>query len=215
MKNFNSNNKFGGKKRFDNDRGFRRDDRSERPAMHKAICADCGRECEVPFRPTGDKPVFCSSCFGKKEGSGPSRFEKRDFGRPNFGDKKMFKAICDKCHKECEVPFRPTGDKAVYCSECFGKGDKAESGSFNSSNPSSSQYQKQFDIVISKLDVIMKMLAQKKNVNTESTIEEKPIILKTEKIAVKKVEVKKIEAKKKTTAPRKAGKKVIAKKRKS
>ena len=24
--------------------------------MHKATCADCGNECEVPFKPSGDKP---------------------------------------------------------------------------------------------------------------------------------------------------------------
>jgi CxxC-x17-CxxC domain-containing protein len=33
--------------------------------MFGAICAECGKPCEVPFRPTGDKPVFCSYCFGK------------------------------------------------------------------------------------------------------------------------------------------------------
>jgi CxxC-x17-CxxC domain-containing protein len=64
---------FGGKKRFDNDRGFRGGDRSDRPQMHKAICADCGKSCEVPFRPTGDKPVYCSDCFGGNEKRGNDR----------------------------------------------------------------------------------------------------------------------------------------------
>ncbi|PIV69088.1 MAG: hypothetical protein COS08_05405, partial [Euryarchaeota archaeon CG01_land_8_20_14_3_00_38_12] len=27
--------------------------------MHKATCADCGKECEVPFEPSGDRPVYC------------------------------------------------------------------------------------------------------------------------------------------------------------
>jgi CxxC-x17-CxxC domain-containing protein len=31
--------------------------------MHKAVCAECGTECEVPFQPTGDRPVFCRDCF--------------------------------------------------------------------------------------------------------------------------------------------------------
>ncbi len=26
--------------------------------MHSAVCDDCGKRCEVPFRPTGDKPIF-------------------------------------------------------------------------------------------------------------------------------------------------------------
>ena len=33
--------------------------------MHKAICADCNKECEVPFKPTEGKPVYCRECFQK------------------------------------------------------------------------------------------------------------------------------------------------------
>lgn len=56
--------------------GFRRDDdrggsfRRERAEMHDATCAKCGKACQVPFRPTGDRPVLCSACF---ETSGNSR----------------------------------------------------------------------------------------------------------------------------------------------
>ena len=42
--------------------------------MHKSICADCGKECEVPFRPTGDRPVYCRECFNKRR---PPRTEDR------------------------------------------------------------------------------------------------------------------------------------------
>ena len=34
--------------------------------MHKAVCAECGKECEVPFKPTEGRPVFCKECFAKK-----------------------------------------------------------------------------------------------------------------------------------------------------
>jgi len=34
--------------------------------MHKAVCSECGVECEVPFKPTEGKPVFCRDCFRKK-----------------------------------------------------------------------------------------------------------------------------------------------------
>jgi len=34
--------------------------------MHKAICTECGEECEVPFKPTEGKPVFCRECFRKR-----------------------------------------------------------------------------------------------------------------------------------------------------
>jgi CxxC-x17-CxxC domain-containing protein len=39
--------------------------------MHKAVCSECGKECEVPFKPTEGKPVFCRECFAKKA---PRRF---------------------------------------------------------------------------------------------------------------------------------------------
>ena len=43
-------------------------------------------------------------------------------GGGNFGGpKEMFKTTCAECHKECEVPFKPSGDRPVYCKECFSK----------------------------------------------------------------------------------------------
>jgi len=40
--------------------------------MHQATCDECGNSCEVPFRPSGNKPVYCSNCFETK-GGGDSR----------------------------------------------------------------------------------------------------------------------------------------------
>lgn len=39
--------------------------------MHKATCAECGKECEVPFKPSGDRPVYCQDCYKAKR---PKRF---------------------------------------------------------------------------------------------------------------------------------------------
>ena len=47
-----------------------RTDHRER-TLYKAICADCSKECEVPFRPSGDRPVFCKECFSKRKAGGP------------------------------------------------------------------------------------------------------------------------------------------------
>ncbi len=33
--------------------------------MHKAVCADCGKETEVPFKPMEGKPVYCRECYQK------------------------------------------------------------------------------------------------------------------------------------------------------
>jgi CxxC-x17-CxxC domain-containing protein len=37
--------------------------------MHKAVCSDCGNECEVPFKPAEGRPVFCKDCFRKNKPS--------------------------------------------------------------------------------------------------------------------------------------------------
>lgn len=51
-----------------NSGGFRpRRDFNENREMHKATCSDCGQECEVPFKPTEGKPVYCKECFRKNK----------------------------------------------------------------------------------------------------------------------------------------------------
>jgi len=30
----------------------------------------CNKECEVPFKPSGDRPVYCKECFSKRKGGG-------------------------------------------------------------------------------------------------------------------------------------------------
>ena len=37
--------------------------------MFSATCSSCGREAQVPFRPTGSKPVYCSDCFSSQRSS--------------------------------------------------------------------------------------------------------------------------------------------------
>ena len=39
--------------------GFNRQPRE----MHKAVCDDCKKECEVPFKPSGGRPIYCKDCF--------------------------------------------------------------------------------------------------------------------------------------------------------
>ena len=31
--------------------------------MYSVVCAECGKDAEVPFQPRGDRPVYCSDCF--------------------------------------------------------------------------------------------------------------------------------------------------------
>jgi len=47
-------------------RGNRRDREDRRAEKTKVTCSECGKECEVPFKPRTDKPLFCDDCFKKK-----------------------------------------------------------------------------------------------------------------------------------------------------
>lgn len=31
--------------------------------MFDAVCSECGKTCQVPFEPRGDRPIYCSDCF--------------------------------------------------------------------------------------------------------------------------------------------------------
>jgi len=40
--------------------------------LYQAVCADCCKRCEVPFKPSGDRPVYCPACFAiRKAGHVP------------------------------------------------------------------------------------------------------------------------------------------------
>ena len=74
--------------------------------------------------------------------------------KPRFGDRgsnrgpvTMHQAVCDKCRKECEVPFRPTSGKPVYCSNCFEDKKNAGGRGIN-----------QFEQLNQKLDKILNIL---------------------------------------------------------
>lgn len=72
-----------GRGAYPSNRDMGKRDFGARPDMHKATCSDCGATCEVPFRPTGEKPVYCNNCFAAhREGGAPDnrKFEKKDFG---------------------------------------------------------------------------------------------------------------------------------------
>lgn len=85
--------KFGGGNRGGGDRP------SDRSEMHKATCADCKKSCEVPFRPTGEKPVFCRDCFdGKREGAPRNQRDSRnnEYSAPRSnsgGDDKLIREL--------------------------------------------------------------------------------------------------------------------------
>ncbi len=40
--------------------------------MYQVVCAQCGKNTEVPFQPRGDRPVYCSDCFRAQQGGSSS-----------------------------------------------------------------------------------------------------------------------------------------------
>jgi|WetSurMetagenome_2_1015567.scaffolds.fasta_scaffold114817_2 CxxC-x17-CxxC domain-containing protein len=114
-----------GKRSFGKKKSFGGRD-GDKPAMHSAVCDKCKQECEVPFKPSGDRPVFCSNCF-KKPGEDQESFGKREsFGRRDFGARPDTGRV-------------PTPGSNV--------------GSWNAD-----QFKKQFDVLNTKLDRIIKFL---------------------------------------------------------
>ncbi len=77
MSNFNRGSKKGGERSRRSD-SFGGDSRREKPKMHQVICSDCGIRCQVPFKPTGERPVYCSECFENHAETGGS---KKEFNR--------------------------------------------------------------------------------------------------------------------------------------
>ena len=175
MKNFNRDNRssaprgrrdFGAKDFGGGGRKFGGQD-AGRSSMYQAVCSDCGQPCEVPFKPSGDRPVYCRACFEKHGNAGPGRSGGKSFSRSGFDDKKLFQAVCASCGKNCEVPFRPTGGKPIYCNQCFGKGG---TGSGKGSEQITRQ---QFEVLNAKLDKILKAVAPA--VVRETAQEAKPV----------------------------------------
>lgn len=58
-------------------KGGNREDRGP-VTMHKATCASCGKTCEVPFRPSDGKPVYCRDCFAGRSAMGGERSFRKD-----------------------------------------------------------------------------------------------------------------------------------------
>jgi CxxC-x17-CxxC domain-containing protein len=118
--------------------GFGRRDSGDRsfgrPEMHKAVCAECGNDCEVPFKPSGERPVLCSVCFGSKDAGAPrqsfsrDRDSSRDFPKPSFHaerhpegrpdhSKEQFEALNAKLDKVINALERLSASKTASVKE--------------------------------------------------------------------------------------------------
>lgn len=129
------------------------------------------------FRARGGRPSFGSrgrTSFNR--GGNGGGFQPRD--------REMFKAVCDNCGKDCEVPFRPTSGKPVYCSDCFekmGGGNRSDSRDerpqreFRPAPVQTSNNRVEFDALNTKLDKILSLLETKTEIVTAPEISEKVV----------------------------------------
>jgi len=98
----------------------------------EVVCAECGVQTTVPFKPTGQRPVKCRDCFQKDRPAGPRRDGPRPsgggfggaprsggFGGDRGADRPMFDATCTRCGTQTQVPFKPTAGRDVFCRDCF------------------------------------------------------------------------------------------------
>ena len=125
------------------DRGSRYSRDDSRTESTTVTCSDCGDECQVPFVPRTNKPVYCSDCFRehKPDDSGSDRYSRDDRGSRNSRDDRGSRysrddsrtesttVTCSDCGDECQVPFVPRTNKPVYCSDCFREHKPDDSGS--------------------------------------------------------------------------------------
>lgn len=100
-------------------------------------CRDCGNDFvftageQAFYAEKGftNRPSRCQSCraaYKSRRDSGSSYSSGGGGGgggsygdRAPRGDRQMFPATCDDCGRETMVPFQPSGNKPVYCSDCF------------------------------------------------------------------------------------------------
>ncbi|MEN6347889.1 MAG: zinc-ribbon domain containing protein [Syntrophomonas sp.] len=86
------------------------------------VCKDCGNEFLFSV---SEQEFYAEKGFENEPGRCPACRRARKQQRNSFGnsrfqeDRPMFKTICASCGQETTVPFEPTGDRPVYCRDCF------------------------------------------------------------------------------------------------
>ena len=98
-------------------------------------CRDCGQaftftsgEQDFYAGRGFSEPTRCPDCRAarKAQREGGSSYDsygsssyRGGYGSGGRGQREMFSATCSSCGKEAQVPFQPSSDKPVYCSDCF------------------------------------------------------------------------------------------------
>ncbi len=80
--------------------------------MFQAVCADCKKNCEVPFRPSGERPTYCKECYSKRKA--PGNFQKPN-DAPNFSpmEKRQLKVVSNGVGKTTISEMVPAAPRAA------------------------------------------------------------------------------------------------------
>ena len=78
------------------------------------VCKDCGQEFVFT---AGEQEFYAEKGFQNE----PQRWKACRDARKNAtrAQREMFTATCAQSGGEAKIPFQPTSDRPVYCSECF------------------------------------------------------------------------------------------------
>jgi CxxC-x17-CxxC domain-containing protein len=108
-----------------------RKESSDRPARSGGRFSSRGFSDRAPSRSEGRSDRRGGTDRGRPSTKFSRDAPRRNDRRGSSGGRdrpEMHQVTCDKCHKQCEVPFKPTSSKPVLCSECFGKSGNSRSG---------------------------------------------------------------------------------------
>ena len=93
-------------------------------------CRDCGAPFTFSvseqrfFAEKGftSEPTRCQACrAAHRNGGGAQKGRGAGRGPASHADRPMYDAVCDSCGAETKVPFKPRGDKPIYCRDCFNR----------------------------------------------------------------------------------------------
>ena len=45
--------------------------------LYNVKCAACGKQAQVPFKPSGDRPIYCRDCYMQQRSGGMNRGPRR------------------------------------------------------------------------------------------------------------------------------------------
>ncbi|HOH10363.1 MAG TPA: zinc-ribbon domain containing protein [Bacillota bacterium] len=79
-------------------------------------CRDCGKDFVFT---AGEQEFFSQRGFENQPTRCPECRKARKMQQNGGSARQMYDAVCTSCGAPCKVPFQPSGDKPVYCSDCF------------------------------------------------------------------------------------------------